>query len=100
VLGKILARVREVAPYAAVELILPGGSLLALLLWLYRRRRADGAAVAAISRRGWLASLSATVAARAADHIAGPEGQSQHDKGKHDQQQQDLPCQGAHLLAG
>lgn len=99
-LGKILARVREVAPYAAIELILPGGSLLALLLWLYRRRRADSAAVASVSRRGWLARLSATVAAGAADHVAGPEGQSQHDRGKYDQQQQDFACQGPHLLAG
>lgn len=31
-------RVREFAPYAAIELLLPGGSLLALVLWLVRRR--------------------------------------------------------------
>ena len=30
------ARLRELAPYAAL-LAMPGGSLLALLLWLYRR---------------------------------------------------------------
>src|ERR1700739_1586327 len=35
--GRIAVRLRELAPYAAIELILPGGSLLALLLWLYRR---------------------------------------------------------------
>jgi hypothetical protein len=34
------ARVRDVAPYAAIELLLPGGSLLALMLWLYRRQKA------------------------------------------------------------
>jgi hypothetical protein len=28
---------RRIAPYAAIELLMPGGSLLALLLWLYRR---------------------------------------------------------------
>lgn len=27
-------------PYALIELLLPGGSVLALLLWLYRRQRA------------------------------------------------------------
>ena len=32
-----LAGLRDVAPYAAIELILPGGSLIALGLWLYRR---------------------------------------------------------------
>jgi hypothetical protein len=30
---------RELAPYAAIELILPGGTILAILCWLYRRRR-------------------------------------------------------------
>ena len=30
--------VREFAPYAAIEILLPGGSLLALILWLVRRR--------------------------------------------------------------
>jgi hypothetical protein len=35
----IVARLRELAPYALIELILPGGSLMALLLWLYRRQR-------------------------------------------------------------
>lgn len=28
---------RKLAPYAALELLLPGGSLLAILLWLYKR---------------------------------------------------------------
>jgi hypothetical protein len=35
----IFARLRDLAPYAAMELILPGGSLMALLLWLYRRHK-------------------------------------------------------------
>jgi hypothetical protein len=30
---------KALGPYAAIELLLPGGSLLALLLWLSRRRR-------------------------------------------------------------
>ena len=32
-------RLKGLAPYAAMELILPGGSLMAVLLWLYRRRK-------------------------------------------------------------
>jgi hypothetical protein len=35
----IVAKLRAVAPYALLELILPGGSVMALLLWLYRRQR-------------------------------------------------------------
>jgi hypothetical protein len=40
--GRIAAVVnllRSLGPYMAIELLLPGGSLLALLLWLYRRHR-------------------------------------------------------------
>jgi hypothetical protein len=36
----LFEQVREIAPYFAVELILPGGTLIALALWLYRRRAA------------------------------------------------------------
>ena len=32
-----LALLRSVGPYAAIELLLPGGTLIALLLWLSRR---------------------------------------------------------------
>ncbi len=35
----VVAKIRAVAPYALMELILPGGSVMALLLWLYRRRK-------------------------------------------------------------
>jgi hypothetical protein len=35
----VATKLRELAPYAAIELILPGGSLMALLLWLYRRKK-------------------------------------------------------------
>jgi len=34
----VVARLRELAPYAAI-LVLPGGSVIALLLWLYRRQK-------------------------------------------------------------
>jgi hypothetical protein len=34
-----LAGVREFGPYAALELLMPGGSVIAVLLWLYRRHK-------------------------------------------------------------
>lgn len=40
-----LRLLRQLGPYAAIELLLPGGSLLAILLWLYKRHcRAELAA--------------------------------------------------------
>jgi hypothetical protein len=35
-LAKIIVVGRSVGPYLALEILLPGGSLIALLLWLYR----------------------------------------------------------------
>jgi hypothetical protein len=37
-IAKIIACIRQVAPYLAIELILPGGSLVALALWVLRNR--------------------------------------------------------------
>ena len=37
-LSRVPAQLGALGPYLAIELIMPGGSLLALLLWLYRRR--------------------------------------------------------------
>jgi len=34
---KLIAVGRTLGPYLAIELVLPGGTLLALLLWLYRK---------------------------------------------------------------
>jgi hypothetical protein len=34
-----MAALKQFGPYAAIELVLPGGSLIALLLWLHRRRQ-------------------------------------------------------------
>jgi hypothetical protein len=36
--ASVVAKLRTLAPYAGV-LVLPGGSLMALLLWFYRRQR-------------------------------------------------------------
>ena len=35
----VIVRLKALAPYALIELIVPGGSVMALLLWLYRRRK-------------------------------------------------------------
>jgi hypothetical protein len=35
----VVAKLREFAPYAAIELVMPGGSLMALVLLLYRRQK-------------------------------------------------------------
>jgi hypothetical protein len=35
--GALVARFRKVAPYALIIVLVPGGSLLAFVLWLYRR---------------------------------------------------------------
>ena len=37
--GRLVRFVRVLGPYAAIELLLPGGSLIALLLWLYKTHR-------------------------------------------------------------
>jgi hypothetical protein len=51
----VVAKLRNLAPYAAIVLVLPGGSLIALLLWLYRRRqKADRP-----GSPGWFGYLSA-----------------------------------------
>jgi hypothetical protein len=36
-IGRTVAILREFGPYAAIELVLPGGSIVALLLWVCRR---------------------------------------------------------------
>jgi hypothetical protein len=48
----VIVRLKALAPYALIELVLPGGSVMALLLWLYRRRKNldNGAAYAADHR--------------------------------------------------
>jgi hypothetical protein len=33
----VVAKLKGLAPYAAIGLVVPGGSVIALLLWLYRR---------------------------------------------------------------
>jgi hypothetical protein len=44
---------RNASPYLAIELLLPGGSVIALLLWLFRHRFRKGAGKPEIARRSW-----------------------------------------------
>ena len=37
--ARTAAGLRKLAPYAAIGLLVPGGSLVAVLLWFHRRRR-------------------------------------------------------------
>ena len=37
-IARVPALLRSLGPYAAIELLLPGGSVIALLIWLYRHR--------------------------------------------------------------
>ena len=36
--ARLPALLRVLGPYALIELLLPGGSVIALLVWLYRHR--------------------------------------------------------------
>ena len=51
----VIVRLKALAPYALLELVLPGGSVMALLLWLYRRRKT------ALGFGGFPAGLLATL---------------------------------------
>jgi hypothetical protein len=39
--SRLVSTVKALAPYAALELVMPGGSLMALALWVYRDRKSD-----------------------------------------------------------
>jgi hypothetical protein len=41
-IARLPALLRGLGLYAAIELLLPGGSLIALLIWLYRHRASVG----------------------------------------------------------
>jgi hypothetical protein len=42
-IARLPALLRSLGPYAAIELLLPGGSVIALLIWVYRHRANVGA---------------------------------------------------------
>ena len=52
---------RNAGPYLVIELLLPGGSVIALLLWLFRHRFTKGApplGMSEIGRRSWIQSFA------------------------------------------
>lgn len=40
---KLAGVLRALGPYAAIELILPGGTLIAVAIWAFRHRRSSAA---------------------------------------------------------
>ena len=67
---RLAAAVRALGPYAAVELLLPGGSVIALSLWVFRHR----ARLATHMRRALaqLAALCATLILRTEASFSAP----------------------------
>lgn len=56
-IARLTTLMRALGPYAAIELLLPGGSLIALSLWIFRHRERLAAAVrSALSRMAALAA--------------------------------------------
>lgn len=60
-IAKILACIRHAGPYLAIELVLPGGSIIALTLWLLRNRPAVRRILARIRLRAGNAAQFAAV---------------------------------------
>ena len=69
-IAKALVLLKNFGPYALVEFVLPGGTLLALLLWLYRHRQQQRGRPA-FTRP--LALISGVAAALTAGCAAGPD---------------------------
>ena len=61
----LLWLLRKLGPYVALEILMPGGTLLALLLFLYRRRN-GGADTGAAALRAAAARMMDEVRQRAA----------------------------------
>ncbi|HEU4389324.1 MAG TPA: hypothetical protein VFV34_16085 [Blastocatellia bacterium] len=60
-MSALIQVVRNASPYLAVELLLPGGSVIALLLWLFRHQFKKGAGrlgMPGIGHHGWIQSLA------------------------------------------
>jgi hypothetical protein len=63
--GRVLGLARSLGPFAAIELLLPGGSVLAVLYWWYRHRsRQERAPRGARPLRGALQVQSSEFAVR------------------------------------
>lgn len=55
-IANIIACIRRAGPYLAIELILPGGSLIALILWLSKNRGVLKSRLAGIRSRAEITS--------------------------------------------
>lgn len=49
-ISRVIRSLRSVGPYVAIELLLPGGSIIALALWTYSHRRAADRSGSAMSK--------------------------------------------------
>jgi hypothetical protein len=63
---QIFRQARSLGPYLAIELILPGGSIVALLLWSFRNRPAARQMAARIATAPYALWTRFTAALRAA----------------------------------
>lgn len=63
---RIFGQFRSLGPYLAIELVLPGGSIVALLLWSYRNRVAARQTAARIANASYALWACFTVALLAA----------------------------------
>ena len=72
------------APYLLIEIVMPGGTLIALLLFLYQRRRYGGATATAKAPRHavarWLGGVCSRISlAFSTWHFATGPGPREHD---------------------
>jgi len=67
-----VVRLKALAPYALIELILPGGSAIALLLWLFRRRRIVGSVRAIAGKIIVVPSIYKSLPSGAGDRCVAP----------------------------
>ena len=65
----VIVRFRALAPYVLIELVLPGGSVMALLMWLYRRRK-NGVGFATFSL--WNTSTASVATRSGARDLSSP----------------------------
>jgi hypothetical protein len=69
--ARIISQFRSLGPYLAIELVLPGGSIVALLLWTYRNRvaaRQTAARIANASHAMWACFTVALFATGMPEH--------------------------------
>ena len=71
--AKGLALLKSLGPYALVEFVLPGGSVIALLLWLYRQHRHQQPSTAGFASAWRRMLIAGAAAAMTAGCTVGPD---------------------------